>query len=261
MNVRIKLQPDNLDEEGRRFAMTRLAAPVFLNSVPKSGSHLLRNIVRMFVAPEQQYKADFIQLGNLTPHLGAFDPARNLLSWGHMIFSDGPAVALRDVRHIVLYRDPYDWVLARARFFLSDEFQGRLNNIKGGAVSTEDVLNLMIFGAIDKNPSLVEIFSMNAVAWLGSRAVPVRYEDIMTHLKALDAPAAETFFGEMLDTCGIPLPADWRERVRIGADRKHSGTSRENLTGQIDIPSTLPEAQKRLIDYHAPGLRRMLGYE
>ncbi|HWA00532.1 MAG TPA: hypothetical protein VG841_09495 [Caulobacterales bacterium] len=260
-NPRIIMKPDTLDEEAARFAMAPLEAPVFLNSVPKSGTHLIRNIVRMFVPIQQQYRREFVQLGNLQNNLAAFAPGTKLLSWGHLLFSDTSAVALRDVRHVLLVRDPYDWVLARARFFLSEEFQGRLNNIKHGAAAADDVLNLMIFGAFDKNPALSEIFNANAVAWLGTKAKVFRYEDIIASLKALDSPQAEDFFRRLFGACGIAMPADWRERVRIGSDRKHSGTARENLTGQIEVPDVLPDAQKRLVDYHAPGLRRILGYE
>ena len=53
----------------------------------------------------------------------------------------------------------------------------------------------------------------------------------------------------------------WRERVKIGADRKQSGTARENLTGVgIELPAVLPDLQKRMIDFAAPGLRSLLGY-
>jgi hypothetical protein len=52
---------DNLDELNRGFVQQRLQAPVFMNSVPKCGTHLMRNILRMFVPPEQQYQAQFIQ--------------------------------------------------------------------------------------------------------------------------------------------------------------------------------------------------------
>jgi hypothetical protein len=65
----------------------------------------------------------------------------------------------------------------------------------------------------------------------------------------------------LLNTCGIVRPDDWKERVRIGADRKQSGTARENLTGELSrIPTELPEAQKRLVDRSMPGLRKLLGY-
>jgi isopenicillin N synthase-like dioxygenase len=53
----------------------------------------------------------------------------------------------------------------------------------------------------------------------------------------------------------------WRERVRIGSDRKQSGTARENLRGiDVEFPDELPDMQKRLVDFAAPGLRAILGY-
>jgi hypothetical protein len=65
-----------------------------------------------------------------------------------------------------------------------------------------------------------------------------------------------------LDACGIGLlPNNWRERVLTGADRRQSGTARENLTGiRLELPDSLPEKHKRLIEFHAPGLRKVLGY-
>ncbi|PCI54632.1 MAG: hypothetical protein COB36_09755, partial [Alphaproteobacteria bacterium] len=38
-------------------------------------------------------------------------------------------------------------------------------------------------------------------------------------------------------------------------------TARENLKGDsYDIPDELPEQQKKMVDYAAPGLRALLGY-
>jgi len=71
----IKLKADTLDAEVARFAPEPLNAPVFVNSIPKSGTHLLKNILRMFVPIEQHYRAQFIQWGNLQEHLVAFDAA------------------------------------------------------------------------------------------------------------------------------------------------------------------------------------------
>jgi hypothetical protein len=261
MSVVIRLERDTLDEEVQRFAQTPLRAPLFLNSVPKSGTHLLRNILRMFVPVEQAYHRDFIQLPTLHQHVGAFSKTQPWFSWGHLLFADVSAIALRDVRHLVLVRDPYDWVLARARFFLSDEFKGPLENIKGGAATIEDVMNLMIFGALDRAPGLNDIYSFNAAAWLGTQAHVVRYEEVVAALRALDTPASERFFRDLLAWCGIdPIPEDWKERVQIGADRKYSGTAREKLSVDIEIPNTLPLTQRRLVDYAAPGLRALLGY-
>ena len=80
--TRIRLKPDTLDEQNRKFTQTRLPQPLFLNSVPKSGSHLLRNIMRMFVPVEDQFKDQFIQWGNLQTYKHAFRAEAKMLSWG-----------------------------------------------------------------------------------------------------------------------------------------------------------------------------------
>lgn len=259
---RVLIKPDSLDHENRKFAQAPLRRHVFLNSVPKSGSHLLRNIVRMFAPVEQQYNIQFIQHPNLQEHLAAFE-GEPKLSWGHLLFSDAAAIELQNVRKIVLYRDPHSWVLARARFFLSDEFTGNIEHVKGGKISVAELLNLMIFGIYQKVPSMLDLYTHNAVAWLGVAHGVVKYEDLVANLKRIDTLAAEVYFRDLLALCGIEMvPDDWRQRVRIGSDPKQSGTARENLSGLgIEIPNELPDLQKRLVEYIAPGLREILGYE
>ncbi|HWU12833.1 MAG TPA: hypothetical protein VN157_02365 [Caulobacter sp.] len=260
MNAVIRGKPDNLDAIGARFDRATLRQPVLLNSVPKAGTHLIRNILRMFVVQDQHWPGEYIQHALLRRSLAAFSPDRSFLSWGHLLFSDEAAITLRRVRHIVLVRDPYDWVLARARFYVSDEFQGSLNHIKGGAVAPEDVMNMMILGVNGHVPTLVDIYTYNAAAWMGTHAVIVRYEDIVEALGDLGSKRAETFFAKLLGDCGLDLPADWRARVEAGADRRESRTASENLNLTAEFPRTLPAIQKRLVDFHAPGLRALLGY-
>ena len=259
---RIIAKPDNLDDRNLEFEQAALESSVFINSVPKCGTHLLKNILRMFVPVNQQHKQDFIQFPNLKENRGAFLDTKNpVLSWGHLLFADTPSMLLRDVNHILLVRDPYDWVLARARFFLSDNFQAGLEHLKDGAVPMEDYLNMMIFGIYNKVPALQEIFLNNAVAWLGTSARLVHYEDIVFHVNNLNSPEAETYFKALFAQCGIEIPDDWKARIEIGADRSQSGTARENLDLKAsDIPSELPEVQKHLVNVAAPGLRKILGY-
>lgn len=260
---RIVTKPDNLNERNLEFEQRPLKEPVFLNTVPKCGTHLIRNIMRMFVPVEQQYHKTFIQYPQLRECQDAFARARPFLSWGHLLYGDESAISLRRVRHLVLVRDPYDWVLARARFFMSDTYQGSLDNIKGGNVSVEDVLNMMIFGIPEKSPAMKEIFTHNAVGWMGTHAKVYQFEQLLQHVKALDTEAAESFFTELFDHLNMgELPADWRERVRIGSDREQSTTARENLNRvTAEIPDELPDTQKRMVDYAVPGLRSLLGYE
>jgi hypothetical protein len=257
----IQIKPDTLNQENARFRQARLEQPLFLNSVPKSGSHLLRNIVRMFVPVDQQYDKQFIQWGNLQEHVEAFESPNNYLSWGHLLYSDASAIETGRARKLILVRDPYSWVLARGRFFVSDEFRGNAERLKEAGLGVEDLLNLMIFGIHQKAPPMRELYDFNAIAWLGTRATLVRYEELVAAVKAIESAEAEDYFSKLLAACGIDRPADWRERVNIGADRKQSGTARENLsTSGFDFPDELPEMQKRLVDYALPGLRSLLGY-
>ena len=260
---RVLAKRDNLDERNAEFEQAPLGNPVFLNSVPKSGTHLIRNIFRMFVPLRQHYADVFIQYPILRQHQAAFSPSEPKLSWGHLLFSDDSAIVLTHARHVLLVRDPYDWVLARARFFFSDNFQGSLEHLKGGAVSAEQMLNMMIFGIHKKAPSLNEIYTHNAVSWLGTDTILVRFEDLLAHAKAPGTEAAEAFFASLFADCGMALPDDWAERVAIGADRGQSGTARENLSdgSAVELPDELPEQQRRLVEYAAPGLRTLLGYE
>ena len=262
MNAVILGKADTLDEAGRQFDRATLSQPVFLNSAPKSGTHLLRNIMRMFVDDAQHWRHEFIQHRILAQCQDlAFRPDQPMLSWGHLLFSDEACIALKPVRHIVLLRDPCDWVLARARFYLSDEFQGATNNIKGGAVPIEEVLNMMILGLHQKIPSLLDIYSHNVVAWMGGPARLVRYEDLVAAVQDLASKRSEAVFARLMEDCGLPgLPDDWRRRVAVGADPAQSRTARQNLTLDQPIPDRLPETQRRMVDFAAPGLRRLLGY-
>jgi hypothetical protein len=257
----IHIKPDTLNEENARFTQVPLRQPLFLNSVPKSGSHLLRNIVRMFVPVDQQYDKQFIQWGNLQEHVEAFESPKNYLSWGHLLYSDASAIETGRTRKLILVRDPYSWVLARGRFFVSDEFKGNAERLKEAGLGVEDLLNLMIFGIHQKAPPMRELYDFNAVAWLGTNATLVRYEELVAAVRNLESEAADAYFSALLDACGITKPEDWIERVRVGADRKQSGTARENLNSSgFDFPDELPDMQKRLVDYAVPGLRTLLGY-
>lgn len=257
----VMVRADTLDLENQRFAQSPLHQPLFLNSIPKSGSHLLRNIIRMFVPVGQQHQRDFIQWANLKQHLQAFDPAVPKLSWGHLFLADASLIETASARRIILIRDPHDWVLARARFFLSEQFSGNVDHLKSSELSIDELLTLMIFGIPAKAPSLHDIYELNAVAWLGARAHFVKFEDLRAHVAGLSSPEAERFFAGLLEECGIDRPDDWRERVRIGADRKQSATARENLSGLArELPAILGEKHRALIEYHAPGLRSILGY-
>jgi hypothetical protein len=139
---------------------------------------------------------------------------------------------LSGVRKIVLYRDPHSWVLARARFFLSDEFSGNIDHVKGGRITVEELLNLMILGIYQKVPSMLDLYTHNAVAWIGTVDLMVKYEDLVAAVKRIDDLEAEVYFRNLLGKCGID-----------------------------PILDELPDRQMKLVEFIAPCLRKLLGYE
>ena len=84
----IKGMKDTLDVEVARFDQAPLKQPLLLNSIPKGGTHLLRNVMRMFVPVDQHHDRDFVQIPNMHQHLDAFDPNAPKLAAAHLLFSD-----------------------------------------------------------------------------------------------------------------------------------------------------------------------------
>ena len=259
----VSVAPDTINEESAKFTQTSLSRSVLLNSLPKSGSHLLRNILRMFVPVDQVYGPQFVQFPNLNQHLRAFDENANYLISGHLLYSDNTAILANRTNKILLVRDPYSWVLAQARFFVSDIVSSNFEHIKNGALTVDDLIGLMIFGMYKKSPPMRQQYELYTVGWLTSDAYMVRYEDLVENINSIETDAAKDYFAELLDRCGIAVPGDWTERVIIGADRKQSATARENInTGDslFEFPRELSEKHKQMVDFSAPGLRELLGY-
>lgn len=259
----VAIAPDSLNQENLKFKTQRLRKPVFLNSLPKSGSHLLRNIMRMFVPVDQVYTKQFVQWPNLKQHLDAFDTNKNYLISAHLLFTDHSAMLANRTQKVLLVRDPYEWVLAQARFFVSDVFSSNFDHIKNGALTVDDLLGLMIFGIYQKSPPLRHQYELYVGGWLSTDIHLVRYEDLIENIKNIDSDAAETYFANLLSACAIEKPSDWKERVLIGSDRKQSATARENINkgeALFDFPDELPEKHKNLVDLSVPGLRALLGY-
>jgi hypothetical protein len=245
------------------FTFAQLRRPILITTVPKCGTHLLRNIMLGFFGQDQILTHDFILSRTVREHAAAFDRNAPKISCGHLRHGDE---AIRIAAHstiLVMVRDPYDYVLAYARFLYSRlELSPFARYVKIHRLPVDRVIAAVIFGnqnAENRWTDLRSNFETNAVAWLGGDSKLVRYEDLLGHVEALD-DEAEAYFEQLLAACGSPLPEDWRARVSIAADRRYSLTARENLDVDVEVPAELSDVQKGMVDIAAPGLRRILGY-
>ena len=142
---------------------------------------------------------------------------------GRQLYSASYEMSLKVRVKVLLVRNPTDWVLARARFFMTEEFEGAVGHISDHNVTAEQFLNMMIFGIHKKVPNMEEIYVHNAVAWLHTDTIVLKFEDLLHAVKNLDEPEAEVFSRKPLDARGSDLPYDWLARVRIVSGQNAGG--------------------------------------
>lgn len=254
------------------FHQTSLKQPTVLITVAKSGSHLIRNILCMFMPMEQQ---DYSHT-DLAPIRENRVITAPTFRWGHIAITPNAANVLQNAKKILLVRDPYDWVLSMARFTTTYLLTGRERNhqhhphddiYRNKGVTVEELFSIIITGTDVRNqhPSLRSAYVPIAVGWKDLDVYMVKYEDACAHVKALrestDTNETKEYFRKLVGAFNIDLPVDWKKRVLTGADKRLSMTARENLGQHYDIPNALPDRFKKLVDFTVPGLREYLGYE
>src|SRR3546814_3354380 len=97
-------------------------------------------------------------------------------------------------------------LIARARFFISEQFASNMDHLKSGAPTADELLTMMIFGLPGKAPSLRDIYEMNAAAWLGARVHVVTYEALIRHVGEPGTSEADEFFGARSEEHTSALP-------------------------------------------------------
>lgn len=167
--------------------------PVLANSFPKSGTHLLDQIVMglpdrvNFGAFLSSYTSSF-QYRLRTPEstrrfIAAFVPGE--IVRGHLFYSDDAASQLADKNavHYFIYRDPRDVVLSEAHYLRSINRWHRLHRYFRDAPSLEDAISLAIRGLNHVAPHLdyrnaAERFDCYK-GWLGcANAFAIRFEEL-----------------------------------------------------------------------------------
>jgi hypothetical protein len=263
----LKTLEDQLRSRNMRFQHRQQPNRVFVNGVPKNGTNLVRDVLTMFF-PWGTIENDTITDANLHLHDARVKQNHSGLYWGHINHGPVTAVFMRQFRHIVVVRDPYDYVLSRA-YFLFDERQKSFTQmarvVQEHGLSFDDAVSVAIRGWCfngEYYPSVRDLYLSNALGWTDLGCMFIRYEEMLTWCNKPDDAEAWNWFQPLFDFCGIEAPEDWRGRVVAGADRRISLTSTENLgvTTHVVRRRELTEGQKKLFAVVAPGLREALGY-
>jgi hypothetical protein len=217
-------------------------------------------------APVTQVHRTFVGDWNITDQSEHLRQGRSKLFTGHVNFDRATLLFARQCRHVLIVRDPYDYVLAQARYLCSDSMAAEHSTfVKTNRLRFEEIFSLIVFGSpiAPYWPSVQEIFMRNAVAWLALGVPVFCYEDVVFHLPRIGNRESDIYFAQLLSVIGFTsLPEDWRERVRHGANPLISASWRYNLkmSSGASIPDHLSEGQRQLVDVAYPGLRACLGY-
>ncbi len=102
---------DPVAAANERFQCPPLQSRIFLNSVPKCGTVLLKNILLMFIPWAQHYRW-FITESKCPERLSAMKGDRYKFFVGHMNHTPVTSEILKNFKHILIIRDPYAHVLS-----------------------------------------------------------------------------------------------------------------------------------------------------
>ena len=195
-------------ETHKQFTFQALRNRIFVNSVPKCGTMLLRNIVLMFVPWEQHYPS-FVTAATPT-HLKALGSEQHNFFTGHMNHTPITSYLLKPFRHILIIRDPYAYVLSYARFFYTKQIYettklGKF--VQDRNLPFDEVVPYIIRGWSfegESHPSVNNIYIHNAISWFGPKCKVVKYEELRENVRNINSAESEGYFGEILEFLGIP---------------------------------------------------------
>lgn len=262
-----------------RLALTGPPPKVLANSIPKSGTHLLTQLLGEVPALwfsgvhfiGEQFRADLDRPGD---RLGEFDAAglATLLAkirtgqYATSHLPAGPGIADELARagfvHLLIVRDPRDIVVSRA-FYLTKATRLQVQPRFAALPTDSDRLMAAIRGlpATETEravPSIGERLDRYR-AWLTDPSVcVVRFEDLVGPMGGGSEPAQYESIRRILDTCNRPADEAAVRRIAGRVYAKHSATFRRGAIG--DWRNHLTDEHLAAFAEVAPDGLRTYGY-
>jgi len=238
MKAKIKIA---LKESIARFEPLSPSRTALINSTPKAGTHLLRNIISHFAG--ENCREQFVMYDDLAT---TFPLRETQIVVGHVPWCIDAILATRGLPQILLIRDPVDVLVSLSRAAFAP------NETRGDYVFARENLTLHQYMALlvvgyDIGGVSVGSFSRFLhefmIGWYGQDVFLVDFSEVI----AIEQPLLQ----ELLTFCGMQLPDDWRSRLAAGMNPRLSATYIRALPKQ-------ERAQARafaqdLLTFHMPG--------
>ena len=223
--------PPLLDKDQQQMV---LASPVVACSVPKSGTILLRNLLKSIlgdnlVIPSNSFRRPLAT----SEYLLGLPSLTNRVYVGHIGYSEDLAKKLSSIPKIVLVRDPRDYVVSYTHFMdrIAKDVFGTQEEY-WSKKDWDEKLSTMIFGLNTRlgwktYPSVFDNYLNYAIKWSGPNTLIVKYEDIIgTKFGGNDKTVIKTM-KSIMDFIGVQIDEETLvERMEQGSDPTKSDTFR-----------------------------------
>jgi tetratricopeptide (TPR) repeat protein len=261
--------PPMLDKDEQQIL---LASPVVVSSVPKSGTILLRNLLKSILGDSLVIPSNsFIRPLATSEYLLSLPSLTNRVYVGHIWYSEDLSKKLSSIPKIVLIRDPRDNVVSYTHFMdrIAKDVFGNQEEY-WSKKDWEEKLSTMIFGlntrpgwnsrVMSEYPSIFNNYLNYALKWVGSDTFLVRYEDIIgTRFGGNDKTVIKTM-KSIMDIIGVQIDEETLAgRIAQGSDHTKSDTFRSGDKGnwrQEFMPHHINQMKAV-----CPTLVSILGYE
>lgn len=250
---------------------------VLCNSYPKSGTHLLAQILMQ--VPNISCWNDIIAVQSLSGTMNTvqhltwkFKSAKDhSLVRSHLMYCKEvlDVLSTREVKSIFIYRDLRDvaishakWVMNEKRYFLHDIYQNHYKSDAERLMATICGTPLGTpFGSNLSHPSIGQDFS-RWKGWLSDpKTLPVRFEDLVGSRGGGSDEVRTSTIAKILNFVGYELPAsEIEKRFSLEAlNPNKSHTFRKGMIGEWK--SVFADEHKVAFKKHAGDLLVELGYE
>lgn len=237
-------------------------APIILNSIPKCGAHLLRNIFMHFINWDV-VNHEWIHTGNDKSIKGSMEQGKRYFT-GNLMQDIGTTRDVEGFKMVILIRNPrtYTLALARSLYHPSRHWWTDIATfVQENQIPFTEAITYAIVGQHYGNDTIIPINDMYlkfALQWFDNAAIIVKYEELMEHIIKIESSESYSYFYKLFESVGIPMFTDWKERVIAGSQPFLSASF---IEGQVqENTELLTEAHELMLQLIAPGLKKMLGY-
>ncbi|HEX5359047.1 MAG TPA: sulfotransferase domain-containing protein, partial [Candidatus Nitrosotalea sp.] len=210
-----KIELDDLSSymESDSTSFFKLNSPVFVLSVPKSGTMLLQNILVSIFGEEQVIPSKLFNIGLIDEkYISALPELKNKIYIGHLHYSDLLAKKLHNIPKILLLRDPRDYIISYAHFLdkIKKDHFGSEEYLWDSLETIDNKISAVILGMTCKQvnhrlASAYYTYLNYCLKWIDPFSIIIRYEDIVGSKFGGDDSVVVKTFSHIMSRIGVKI--------------------------------------------------------